>query len=465
MLFSDETGIIAMGIEAFNTTTGVKGFSFAIPFRYDNVLWNKQANSTLTDLDSVDPDPILRVYLQKVEDDVAQTVDGSYFALDSVTTGEAIPDAHALNYTDAAGKVVSSDPNVAFGSYTSLELSHFTNSFYKDLNFYDDLVIKLTLPSATVNGDVVYMQADFEKLYVSDGTADYETEIVDHTITIRMGRSLFTNNGLAKIRFTFADTPDLSAITDVIHFRGRIQVFISGTPLVDQAVGIQLNNNPDPILTAKTAEGLASTHAMDIVQFMGMYGIDNAGGIKNTGVRIKMAFDTKNTNAVGITTVRLLRASGNPNKAITVTYTLVDKDGNLYQDGQAFTLTISDVTAATTSDNNTNTLLNRSRLPQEQREYYFKTIEYDLPIVRASSNYYARSASKSYSGTGTFWGYVLQNQTSPSGKILHSITVTDPDTGYTPISNLCVTTLSTAIDAAQTPLLRHGQRSCFRHLH
>ena len=27
MLFSDETGIIAMGIEAFNTTTGVKGFS------------------------------------------------------------------------------------------------------------------------------------------------------------------------------------------------------------------------------------------------------------------------------------------------------------------------------------------------------------------------------------------------------------------------------------------------------
>lgn len=173
-----------------------------------------------------------------------------------------------------------------------------------------------------------------------------------------------------------------------------------------------VDNTQNAILKTVATEGTANVLDIDTVQFLGSLALRNEAAFKNGSglLKVKLYFDSNDTNAIGVTSVQLM--CDRDTKEINISYTLVDKNGNLYQDKDGNTEFDTTVTNKYYNPDSTDTsnkyqLFARSSLPEEQQSYHFKTLSYSIGNLDGATYAYHTGAGKASYSAGTVWGYVL----------------------------------------------------------
>ena len=418
-----------------------------LPIRYENSLWNKLGAADLGDGTT----PLLTVSLQTTDGVDVLTPQ----SLLQVKTGVAMSNSRNNNLYDSNGNSHGSSISLASDEVTVYSGSQMVNSGYTEGHFYKagDLVIKLTLPAQTIDG-TEYVMNYSENFPVNLGSADYTTERVGNVVTFTFGNTFYSKaksssgNTFASFTLSFPDNEVLKNVAMPTDFTGgNVQIIAYGNTLTNFNFTVKLDNSEDPVFKQISDGGRANIYDLETVQYLGAYALGNTGGASDQ-VTVRLDFDTNATGAVGVTTVRVMTTA--LQKTITIKYTMMDENGNVILNEQSddtmFEITIknSKYNLNATSDANCNVLFTRADLTiEEHRNYYFKSLQYDIQTVREATNLTNTSARAGRSAGGTVWGYVLTPQT---GTIQHAGMLCDQNG-----TQLLSSTFSTKIDAGTSP--------------
>lgn len=414
---------------------GTTEIKVPLAIAYDNVLWDKMANSALGN----GTDPLLRVIVEEVEGESATLVPNGDLRLLQATSGIKRSNPVRAHLLDPSGNESGQEGSMSAQETCQLRTSQMTNVGYEEGHYYENLVIELKLPTATYGGKTYTMVAGTPRVALPGGTADY-TCVTENGMTVFTFTNIYyQSNTLATIPLSFPS--GLTGVADKITFSGTICVKgYDGIVIIPaSSIKITLDNSTGPKLAAIAKNGATNLIDMDTVQYMGMFGLSNTGEASGK-LTLHLDFDDNDTGFIGITTVRLMGDGVTQN--LEIRYTLADQNGQLAFGGQVFVHTVK-------INKSMNFLLTRNLLPQEHRSYYFKSLEYDIATIKKGAVLYSSSATKGYTCCGTIWGYMLTD--SPTSYPIHKVTVTDANGAVISTLSKTITVSYSAKSAAQSP--------------
>ncbi len=444
---------------------GVSG-TIQIEIAYDAVLWDKQEGSLLT------PDGVYPIVITLIKEDTDGNVtELKKLSLKSATAGSKLTDAFATftSVDGASSTSVYKDKTVDFGITIN---DNDNTARYK---YYPTASISITLPSYTdSNGKKHYLvptdeNIKFPKVYYSSKEIDKSKLETNGIIVVNFKDIYFKTStivsikagplsdeliamGNAKYRFTGAQvvlTADaLNGNTNIKYINMTTSV-IDYVTVIDEKVSIT-KSTPN-ISIIERPEGAVST--------IGCFGIKNTGTGDSCAKTINMVFDTQDTKLIKVTTI-------NTNADITqeyipIKYTLVDENGDkVYLDSEGNRVeataegAISEWTysmknalyKSTKAPNNYNNKFSRSMLPENQREYYFKSIEYTIDTVPALSELFAKSSQMAFTSGGNFYGYVSDKAVN-NDKVVCTMTIKSSNSDIPDL----VSSLTTTLQATSIP--------------
>jgi len=411
---ANNTGYYSPNVNSFKNLTYTLSSSaretfVVLELRYDNVLWNKKANA---ELDRDISSPMLSVSLQ-----TAEGSDLSTLKLKQATTGSAMNNPYHSGVDDFQGNNVVGTVRVAADETFTAYTSQMSNVGYEDGHFYraGELKIKITLPRGTVNGSYYTMRIaslSFPVYTKSGGSAHYdsvtETDSAGNTvITYTFYDTYYKSNTFINVKFGFNSADNLDAITSLPTFSGSYEILINDVRFARHSFSAMLDNSDDPVFKAHVSSGSASTADPETVQRLGTYGITNTGGTSEP-VRVEYIFDSNNTNAIGVTTVRIMYDKNASSS--TIKYTLTDGNGNDPFPGQEFEITVNSANYEYKTTTHCNFILSTDMLPEAHRSFYFKTLSYVINSVEGGTAFLNTSAmGRRDNAGGSFWGVLLAN--------------------------------------------------------
>ncbi|MBR3786249.1 MAG: hypothetical protein IKJ77_07575 [Firmicutes bacterium] len=416
------TGLYPVHKYSFSNLTylidpGVSGLTIGLPIRFDQRLWNKQNGGLLGNGER----PLLRVYLEgKQGTGEFDKVEDYDVALQNATVKGSLKFSPTFNsYVNGNQTSIMGVDDKVRGVFAQFGANNAANGHYAK-----DVQVKIKLPTCVINEtkyDLVYEGFNF---VTSNGEPAVQTTVE----TDSSGNVVYTFSG-SEIYFTgssmfqiyFAAPEALKNVDGTHDFKGSIAVTEDGVTVCSaMQIAIRVEVGGAPILVAGSASGLANTVDTDTVQFLGTLSMRNDSAKNDSGpLMVKLAFDTNNTNAVGISTINIMKATAVT--SIKVDYTLVDENGEpAFLDEATGENKIHSVVI--TAARGSYRIFSRGDLPAEHQKYYFKTVSYVLDNLPANTYAYNKSAVRSPSSGGTFWGYV-KTTVVPSIKPKHTIEV------------------------------------------
>ena len=383
---------------------GVGMVNIPVSLRYDIAIWNKQEGALLWD-----EAPILLVKLVKVPSEGdEETV--SEFWLDKAYAGEA-----RRNDCDV-GLGSQNDPNLSAASQISVfhgdevivSADQMNSDKYSFGHYYDEMIMELDLPRYTDSNNIIhYMKFEDLNIPVASGTADYTIDDSDPgKVKITLKNLYYSGNFLMSFHLSFPDTIDG---TQSVRFSdGKMTITRDNGVLVSSPITVVMETEVVADVRKYPTSGSVNTHNLEYVQRLGTYGLRNHGNGDSGKLTHSLVFDAKETADMHVTTVLIMVDV--ISEYVRVDYTLVDKDGVLYTDSNgnsSFSINLKNrYYKKKPVSNDMYQMMYRSMLPQEQQEYFFKSVTYSIESVPANTSLYHSGANKAPYCGGTFWGYV-----------------------------------------------------------
>lgn len=431
-----------------------------LEIRYDSILWDKFANSSLT-ADGVIP---IKVRLEKVEQNSETTVMKTLI-VNRVMSGSKMDISKSSTLSVSTGSYYGdsyiSKINETISQSFSLSSQSTAASYFKKL------VLDITLPYYTdASGNVYYLEA-MESTLTLPSFVSSNTTIVQENgkLTITIPDLYFSSNSINILKFNYINAENLleNVPGDKFAFsKATAKIFVDGkNGVTDQLFGsintasITYNKNlVENVVMTSSGKSVSILNRPDnAVSQLGGFYLENLGTGDSSRKTIYHEFDITNSSLVKVTTIRIL--SDTLQEYINIEYTLVDESGEkVYLDNNGQRVSFEDDSASSvfnyslkntyyksSSSSNISNKLTRQMLPEAHRKYYFKTIKFELFTIKSGAKLYAQSATASITGAGNFYGYIDESATVDSN-IRHKTTVTSSDTNIAVLSKEIKTTLN-----------------------
>ncbi|MBP3596087.1 MAG: hypothetical protein J6J60_01620 [Clostridia bacterium] len=427
----------------YTLDTTVTSATIQLELKYDEVLWDKQENSIITQ-EGIKPitikllrmesdnniTVIKEVSVKKATADIGQNIQPNIYYLQSDTT-------EVLNQPVILSQDIAPRLKVLF----STELDNI--SWY-----YDKLVIKVELPYyEDESGNKNYLEIDTTKLnLIAFSDPEYIVDTATEGIsTITINKPYFSSGEFVQIYFkTLKDELLDSNQTQYIFSKGKIEAFADS---ITQNKNIKIYSKDVENITIQTNTyedvnflndfmytEIAKNKPDEVVARLGGFYLRNTGTKKSCLKQVIQEFDIKNTNDIKVTNINL--STDRIQEFVNIEYTLVDEDGNqVYFDDKGNVVTnINDnvnsswnISIKNDNYNETGThktvSLSRKQLIESHRNYFFKTIKYELKEIRANDNLFSVDAQ---TGSGNFYGYIQFDENSYSD-IQSKMTILSPN--------------------------------------
>lgn len=445
---------------------GVSG-TIQIEMGYDVRLWDKKAGSSIT---SENVYPIL-VTLSKIATDGTETELKRVY-VSKATAGVVNNDSFSMTSLIEGETASTSSPTVAKDKTVQIHYGVNDNSGTARYKYYPSVSMVINLPYYTdANGTKHYLPVDLSSLSLGNivstsYTVDSSLLETSATIKVNIVNAYWKTGSVFKLQLGPL-TEELLAL-DVNDYRfigGKITITFdsrNGTKNLSYTSGsintiIYQKENLEKVTISGTDKGVTLVERPDeAVSLLGGCYISNGGTGDSCGKNISVVFDNQNTNKIKVTTYNTF--ADTIQEYILINYTLVDDDGNkVYLDASGNRVSegtegaIGEWTynmknsyyAKTTTKTNLRNKLTRAMLPEAQRGYYFKTIDYRLEQVAASASLIAPSAAATLSGAGNFIGYVDDVNGTHGEVITSTFVVKSDNTSIADLNKTVKTTLQT----------------------
>jgi len=412
------------GTITYTLDSGTTLAMIPITLRYDNAIWNKLAGDSLKlDEDS----PILRVQFQKVSGETTEVLED--LCLDDAFAGNARSNSTYVNLNSINEPDLSTAGSIAVLPDDKVRVSagQMQNSGYSEGHYYKELLVQINLPKCTIDGETKYMGLDMSTLRfpVSGGTAEYVADTSQEgLVSITASNIYFAGNSLLSFQLTFPESIDDSE--SLTFTGGGLTISRDGSNLLQSSFSVTMETKKEAVLGYTVVPGNANTRHPQYVHRLGTFGLGNFEGKAESGpLRLDMEFDAGNTGKMHVTTIQLMPDL--MSEYITVTYTLVDENGELYQDpngNSIFSINVkNNWYQAEPNKYDMRVKFYRAMLPEAHRDYFFKTVSYEILSIPAGYRLWHSSASKSPNSGGTFWGYV--DEGAEAGTLYTDVNVYD----------------------------------------
>lgn len=440
---------------------GVSG-TIQLEIAYDKILWDKQAGSNLTP-DGVEP---IVVILSKKDSD------GNLTQLKKVSVSKATAKD---SFPDPMGpyQLIEGEANETTGVVTILQdkkitIKYKATSDMVGYKYFPLMTVTINLPYYTDSSGVKhYLPIDTDS--IAHPIVEYTSQEIDTSLMESDGivvvkvKNVYYKKGTV-IEFTLGPLNEELKELDENSFAftdGKITISVDGKN------GNTITNWANTtIYKIEYQKELLESVSMSVlskgvtiverpenaVSILGGFYLENLGTGDSCAKTLYYVFDNQNTNYIKVTTINTL--ADTVQEYIDITYTLVDENGDrVFLDSDGNKVSENDSGAIgewiysmknyyynSSSKSNIKNKLTRNMLPEGQRKYYFKTLKYTINKIESQAKLYAQSANSSLSGTGNFFGYVDDNNTSGK-KVTSTMEVTSSNPSISTISKTSTATL------------------------
>lgn len=445
---ADEYGVYS-GTIVYSLAADTAALAFALEVGYNLTIWDK-----LTGLLNYDTSaPLLSVYLRESgsEEKLNQQ------DLHQVNSSVAWPEHRDVSL----GSLLTNSVTVYKDNPVILGLSRMVNDSYNNHFFYPKVVFEIGIPSYThTDGNTYYLDCDTSELHLEPAYGDADFDIVvddeNHKITITL-RNYYTrrNEHFSGIKFSlpadvataidgekarrFTGTFSATQYPSVDAVDGKALTLKSGNTF---EINYSTQRNSQLVLGGRPIT--ASVKTPSAVKTLGSFSLGNTGSGDSGPLKVRIAFDSDQTNNIYVTTFNLMPDFAS--ETIQVKYTLVDREGNVKKEG-VYPLANPYYNAPPQDDKEMNRVhirFTRNMLVENGEDYYLKTIEYTIANIPAGMRLYSTGGHKGDTCGGVFWGYVNENAadgTTATNTI--QVASINGDGSETPLDNLTRTPKTT----------------------
>ena len=451
------------GTAEYTLNNMVESGTIQIGIGYDVVLWDKQENSSLTP-DGVNP---ITVKLSKKESD------GTLTELNRVLISKAFSGSKNQDSVNVNGMLEGESSGLS----TIVANKDDRIKFVKSINNNDGMVrykyyksakITVKLPSYTdTNGKIHYLSFDESTLDLSK--VAHTSKNVDLSqadagiVTIDLVNPYWNSGTL--VGFVVGPLPEElleQNINSFIFKNGTITTVVNGKNGNNNityrtcsipSVEYQKESLENVVISSQNKGVTIVERPNDAVSILGGIYLENKGTGVSCPKNIDLKFDINNTNLIKVTTINIF--ADTIQEYIDVTYTLVDENGNrVFLDNNGnrvsegsneaigeWVYSLKNTYKNSTKKENLKNTITRGKLPEAHRQYYFKSVNYNLESINEQTRLYAPSSVLTLTAAGNFLGYV-DDSSGNNGKTADSkMVVTSLDTGITNLERTVTTTL------------------------
>lgn len=408
-----------------------------LELRYDTTLWDEQSGSSITPM-GVKP---IEVKLIKEEEETSSELKS--VSVSKITAGSSMPGSNYYTYTNSDINTIG-EVELLIGKRINANFYYAVNDIYSGEDcFFSELKIKIKLPEYTNDGHKYYLGIDKSTIRLNGMKTSYEYDYdtSEEGVVYIIVNNAYFGHGTMLLTYTFNDLPDELKAKDNSEF----PMTFTSTRYTVYGNGKNGNNNIvlrdmglSNIRYIKEAQPRVSTATFnryysitdiphDDSELGGaVYGLGGAiilnEGTGDSGAKkFRYEFDTDDTGKIKVTTINV--HADTVSNTINIKYTLVDDDGNrVFLDSSGnrveegengaigeWNYSMANAYYNSSALNNIFNRLTRKMLPTEQKNYYFKSIEYTLGKIRANAQLYGTGGNHSFSSAGNIFGYVSED--------------------------------------------------------
>lgn len=451
------------GTAYYTVSQGVTTATIQMEIKYDFDLWNKFENTLINKKD----EKAISVNVYTLKGGELNLKESSN--INNAYSGIQYQLTHTFSIYVNNSNVIADTVELVYKE-DSQDTIRLENTFYAHDQrnvklYYKSLKMQIQLPyyTDTETNKKYYLELDKDSFeFVSsrflNGSPDYSIDYTDYEngIVVINFQNYYANNGIyLKYNVKLPKKLDFSS-KSVFNFNGGkstlytndndgVESKISAYGFRPINVSATYSENVSFLNAGSQSVPFNNTSKTEVTTLGGFY-LQNKGTGDSNKKHIDILFDRNDTGYIQVTTMRI--PVDRSSKNINIKYRLVDDNNvSVYKDenGQyiadnekgkeyKFEITIPNSMYTTNTNvtwNNLSIKLYRGLLPEEEQQYYFKEIEYDIEKIKAGASLYATAATKSYSSAGNFYGYANvkeeKNQT-----VYSKITITSE--GIEPIS-------------------------------
>lgn len=449
------------GTANFTIDGGVEISTLQLQITYDAVLWDKLGNSLLTK-EGVYP---LEVILCVKEDDSSLTKIKELY-VSKAYSGSAYSFGFSPNYYK---------PGTSNLTTQKVINSHYfrADSQINEWIYFEYFEMIIDLPYYTDNSGIKhYISYDASALTLASNMA-YETdESIEGKlkIIIKNGLSYTEDYRITNLKFSFPESLSGNTDTTSYQFKGGGVTYYINNKLgekktlrsrADMTI-LTFNTRAEEKVATTVFHGYTTMYSLKsdkATRFLGGLSLKNTDGQGDSEAKeLEYVFDTENSGFIHVSTINL--PVDNITEYFDINYTLVDdngekvyldENGNRVAEGVEGAISEWKYSLKNTKYGDKNNpssawcfKFHRGILPKEQQNYYLKTINYTLGVVKAGKSL---DGSKYPNNAGSFWGYVKEGTTN-NQKTYSTLTIKSTSGSYSELKQQCTTTIQSTYETA-----------------
>ena len=442
------------GVLTYYLQPNVERASIQIELRYDEVLWDKMNNTSIT------PNNIAPVKVSiNYHPDSNTSVKLNEVKINKITSGKK---------TSKQGYFYYSSPYDLLDRNTK-DLDIVIDSTYNEISYYKEAIFEIQIPYYKDDyGNRYYLDYDINELFFNKvcfgGKVNYNILTAnDSVIKIKVENALFSvrdiNSPYLLITLPLTFPRELKVDSTFVKFSGG-KFIVHGTSNNENKYIVLSSDIIDTTYANKDIEyvdvrwgcggSVTFEKGAKNVVMMGGYYVENYGKKNSVPKTMHMTFPNK----MLITSINIL--SDTTSMSRNITYSLIDSNGNpVYLDkngNRVSAETKGAISSWVYKLNNINYKkekycnifenFNRQLLPANQRKYYFSKVSYTVDTIRGGSKMYNDSALYAYNGTGNFYG-VFRNDVKTSDTLITNIRISSPSSSVIADLNYTINTRPT----------------------
>lgn len=426
------------GTAYYTVSQGVTTATIQMEIKYDFDLWNKFANTLINKKD----EKAISVNVYTLNDGTLNLKES--LNINNAYSGTEFKLSHTFS-VNVNNVNVASDVVELVYKKDNPDTIRLENTFYaydqRKVNlYYKTLKMKIQLPyyTDTETNKKYYIDIDKDSLFFVEGrffkeTPDYSVDYSDYEngIVIINFKNFYISDGIylmyniklpTDLNFTSKSTFSFTGGTSVLYTIDGEGVEKRITPYNFKPINVSATYSENVSFLTYGSQNVPfnNTSKTEVTTLGGFYMQNNGTGDSNKK-HIDILFDSDNTGYIQVTTMNIPVDRCTQN--VTIKYRLVDQNnipiykdenGNYIADNEKnseykFEITIPNPMYTTNTSynwNNSNIKFYREMLPEEEQGYFFKEIEYDIEKIKAGSSLCSVQATKSFSGTGNYYGFV-----------------------------------------------------------
>ena len=446
-------------VEYYMSPTALSG-TIQLEIRYDNVLWNKMANTILT---PEDVKPIV-VKLIKIDSN-SEFSNISELRVNKIYSKDKMTLQSLLYYkTTSTSYIGSTNLTTTVDENVSIRVDLIRQSDSSPDMLLDVATFEIQLPYYTDSNNIKhYLNLSNDKIGTS--AIKNTSYVIDNSeegkIIITFTKPYFKLATLFTLNFEkFPEELLLNEQNSFVFSGGKVKLSSIAKDGVQELIYINQGINKITYekegienININAQNGSVSNYQKpeEAVSELGILALSNVGSKDSVEKEAFIEFDINNTNAVKVTSMRLCTDSVSEN--IEIEYSMVDENGNdIYFDDVGNVVESSNQnsqkTWKCTLKNSTNgVLVYRKVLLESHQQFYFKTLKYRIKTILAGQRLYKTDGMRGVYSGGTIFGFsdVIDNATE---SIQHKITVTSPNNLEIPA---ITKTIATVYQSTATP--------------